>query len=176
VPVYLFTYHAYQSWMPDRPRGFVQKGRGIQPKNDALAGAYRGAAKHEPFEFDVEAQVRLIGKAMAVCHGESWRLHGASTEPTHLHVLTSWQDSSVAFQSVRGRIKNLLSLDLSRRAGITGRPWFAGEASRRRVRDDAHFRYLLDVYLPKHGGVQWYEGLGWRNLPLGMEPPACAGG
>ena len=44
MPVYLFTYHAYQSWMPDRARGFVQKGRGIQPPNEALAAAYRQAA------------------------------------------------------------------------------------------------------------------------------------
>ena len=41
MPVYLFTYHAYQSWMPDRGRGFVQKGRGIQPTNALLAHAYR---------------------------------------------------------------------------------------------------------------------------------------
>jgi hypothetical protein len=176
MPVYLFTYHAYRSWMPDRARGFVQKGREIQPRNDALAEAYRRAASDEPFEFDASTQMRLITKAMDVCADEGWRLHGASTEPTHLHVLVSWLDEGVGFAKVRGRIKNMLSLDLSRRAGVTGRPWFAGDASRRRVRDEGHFRYLMAEYLPKHGGVQWYEGVGWRNLAAGLEPPACAGG
>jgi hypothetical protein len=33
MPVYLFTYHAYRSWMPDRPEGFVQEGRGIEAPN-----------------------------------------------------------------------------------------------------------------------------------------------
>lgn len=169
MPVYLFTYHAHQSWMPDRARGFVQKGRGIQPQNDALADAYRRAAKHEPFEFDAATQIRLIVKSRAVCVGEGWRLHGASTELTHLHVLVSWSDEGLEFQKVRGRIKNLVSLDLSQRAGVTGRPWFAGEASRRRVRTREHFEYLLQQYLPKHGGVQWYEDRGWVNVPAGME-------
>lgn len=168
MPVYLFTYHAYLSWMPDRSRGFVQKGRGIQSPNEALAGAYRRAAKHEPFEFDAMTQYCLIAKARALCAGEGWRLHGAASEPTHLHAVVSWLDAGLAFQKVRGRIKNLLSLELSRRAGITGRPWFAGEASRRRVRDDAHLRHLLDEYLPKHGGVQWFEGRRWGKLPAGM--------
>jgi hypothetical protein len=89
-------------------------------------------------------------------------------EPTHLHAVVSWPDEGLAFTRVRGRIKNLLSLDLSRRAGVTGRPWFADGGSRRRVKDEAHLAYLLDVYLPRHGGVQWFEGRGWGNLPAGV--------
>jgi hypothetical protein len=168
MPVYLFTYHAYRSWMPDRARGFVQKGRGIQPTNDALADAYRRAAHDEAYEFDAPAQILLISKARAVCVGDGWRLHGAVSEPTHLHAVVSWPDEGLAFTRVRGRIKNLLSLDLSRRAGVTGRPWFADGGSRRRVKDEAHLAYLLDVYLPRHGGVQWFEGRGWGNLPAGV--------
>ena len=168
MPVYLFTYHAYLSWLPDRPRGFVQKGKGIQPQNEPLADAYRAAAAHEAVLFDAATQCRLIRKTLAVCQGDKFRLHGASTEPTHLHLVVSWRDESQVFAKVRGRIKNLLSLDLSRRAGVTGRPWFAGEASRKRVGDERHFRHLIDEYLPRHGGVQWYEGRGWCNLPPGM--------
>jgi hypothetical protein len=169
VPVYLFTYHAYLSWLPDRPRGFVQKGKGIQPTNQALADAYRNAANHEPFEFDAATQHRLVRKARAVCEDDGYRLHGASSEPTHLHLVVSWVDEALAYGKVRGRIKNLLSLDLSRRAGIMGRPWFAQDASRRRVRDQGHFQHLLTTYLPRHGGVQWYEGRGWVNLPDGID-------
>ncbi len=169
MPVYLFTYHAYQSWLPDHRRGFVQKDRGVQPTNKPLADAYRRAAKAEPFAFDPLTQYHLIAKAGAVCVGDGYRLHGAATEPTHLHVLVSWLDESIPFTKVRGRIRNLLSLDLSKRAGITGRPWFSAGASRKRVEDNCHFRHLLEVYLPKHGGVQWYEGRGWVNLPAGIE-------
>jgi hypothetical protein len=169
MPVYLFTYHAYCSWMPDQRRGFVQKGQGIQPRNERLASAYRKAAKAEPFEFDPPTQYRLITEARAVCVGDGYRLHGAATEPSHLHILVSWLDETLPFPKVRGRIRNLLSLDLSKRAGVTGRPWFAAQASRKRVADKAHFHYLLSTYLPKHRGVQWYEGRGWANLPVGVE-------
>ncbi|MEM1305417.1 MAG: hypothetical protein AAGG46_11005, partial [Planctomycetota bacterium] len=29
MPVYLFTYHTYGSWLPDRPQGYVQRDQGI---------------------------------------------------------------------------------------------------------------------------------------------------
>jgi hypothetical protein len=170
MPVYLFTFHAYQSWMPDRARGFVQKGKGIQPANKSMAEAYRNAAKHEPFEFDALTQCRLIWKARAVCSGDGYRLHGAATELTHLHAVVSWFDETLIFSKVRGRIKNLMSLDLSRRAGVTGRPWFAEASSRRRVEKSQHLRHLLDAYLPKHDGAGWYEDRGWVNLPVGVDP------
>jgi hypothetical protein len=172
MPVYLFTYHAYQSWMPDNPRGYVQEEEGIHPRNERLAAAYRKAATHPPFEFDALAQLQLIVKTRAVCAGDGYRLHGAATEPTHLHAVLSWADALLALGKVRGRIKNLLSLDLSRRAIVTGRPWFSTGASRRRVRDAEHLRHLLDVYLPRHRGVGWYEDRGWVNLPPGIDPDA----
>jgi hypothetical protein len=175
MPVYLFTYHSYRSWMPDRERGFVQKGRGVQSANEGLASAYRDAAAHEAFEFDAETQYRLIWKALAVCRDEAWRLHGASTEPTHLHAVVSWVDEALRFTRVPGRIKNLLSLDLSQRAGLTGRPWFAEDRRRKRVSDAKHLAHLLSEYLPKHGGVQWIEGSGWGKLPLGVDPGAWDG-
>jgi hypothetical protein len=50
MPVYLFTYHAYQSWLPDNRRGFVQEHQGVQPTNGRLAAAYRKAASHPPYE------------------------------------------------------------------------------------------------------------------------------
>ncbi|MEQ8838739.1 MAG: hypothetical protein RID07_18185, partial [Lacipirellulaceae bacterium] len=87
--------------------------------------------------------------------------HGVATDRTHLHAVVSWRNEHLTFRKVRGRIKNLLALDLSRAAGITGRPWFSREASRKQVSDEEHFNYLLRVYLPKHQGWQWYEDRGW---------------
>ncbi|MDZ4659067.1 MAG: hypothetical protein SH868_15950 [Bythopirellula sp.] len=165
MPVYFFTYHSYQSWLPDNRRGYVEKGAGIQPTNIMLANEYRTAAKHPPFVFDAFTQYHLILKAQAVCLGDSYRLHGAVTESTHLHMIVSWGDELLSYRKVRGRIKNLLSLDLSRRAGVTGRPWFSTGSSRKRVKDLIHLCYLLDKYLPDHSGAGWYEDRDWVNLP-----------
>ena len=60
VPVYLFTYHAYRSWMPDHKRGFTKEGGGYQAPNAALANAYHNAAASPPFEFDPATQRFLI--------------------------------------------------------------------------------------------------------------------
>lgn len=60
MPVYLFTYHAYGTWWPDRPQGFVQEGKGIQPTNSNLAVAYRKAAKHPIVSFECKHQKQLI--------------------------------------------------------------------------------------------------------------------
>ena len=155
MPVYLFTYHAYGSWLPDHPRGFVDKRRGAQASNRSLGDAYRQAARHKSFEFDRLTQYHLISKARAVCAGDGFRLHGAATEPTHLHALVSWIDETIGYVKVRRRLKNLLSLDLSRRAGVTGRPWFSTGSSRRQIKDEGHFRHLLDMLPAK----AWRRGV-----------------
>lgn len=170
MPVYLFTYHSYQSWLPDHCRGYVKKGESIQPTNFQLAQHYRAAAKHAPFFFDSRTQYHLILKALAVCADENYRLHGAATESTHLHMVVSWRDESISYSKVRGRIKNLMSLDLARQAGITGRPWFSVGGSRKRVRERQHLHYLLEKYLPNHRGVGWFEDRGWVNLPPEILP------
>ena len=169
MPVYLFTYHAYGTWYPDRPQGFVQEGKGIQPANTKLAVAYKDAAKHPPFQFNPSIQRALIEKLHHIAKTERLVIYAASADPTHLHVLVGWNDER-EYAKVRGRIKNLLALHLSRLSGKTGRPWFVKQSSRKRVKDEAHFEYLLNTYLPKHLGLQWYRRCGW------VEPPSCDGG
>lgn len=161
MPVYFFTYHAYGSWMPDHPRGYAQEGEGYQPTNDELADAYRDAQKFEAVEFDAETERFLIEVVMDVCTRRAWCLHGAATEPSHLHALVSWRDGK-RWRDVRGKIKNILSLELSKRFGTKGRPWFVVGASRKRVKERAHFDYLMVTYIPKkHRGWRWTEKLGW---------------
>ena len=169
MPVYLFSYHAYGTWFPDRPQGFVQEGKGIQPTNTNLATAYRQSAKHETVSFNNQQQRALIEKLHHIAETEVLLIYGTSADATHLHVLTGWDDER-SYIKVRGRIKNLLSLHLSRLAVSTGRPWFVKESSRKRVKDEAHFEYLLNTYLPKHLGWQWYRRRGW------LEPPPRGGG
>ena len=156
VHVYHFTYHAYGSWMPDREEGFVQKQRGIQPPNEKLARAYRSVARFPQYSFDTPTQEFLIDVVRDVCMRRAWRLHGIGTDPSHIHVLVSW-GSDLAWELVRGKIKNIMSTELSRRAGTKGQPWFAEGASRKRVQDDAQFHWLMKHYLPGHQGVCWFE-------------------
>ncbi len=156
MPVCLFTYHTYRSWMPDRQRGFVQKGRGIQPPSAKLARAYGKAARHPPFLLDADAQGFLIEVALDVCRRRGWKVHGIATDPTHLHVLVSWR-SRARWQDVTGKLKNILSTALSKRAGVTGRPWFVDGSSRKQVRDREHFEYLMNEYLPDHVGCKWFQ-------------------
>ncbi len=37
MPCYLFTFHAFGTWMPDREEGFVQRKKGILPPDEELA-------------------------------------------------------------------------------------------------------------------------------------------
>ncbi len=81
-------------------------------------------------------------------------------------------------------MKNILSLELSMRAGTKGRPWFVQKASRKRVSNRDHFEYLMNTYIPKkHGGWRWTELLGWMSpkskqgrikVPIGNLPTSPA--
>ena len=160
MPVYLFTFHAYGTWMPDRDRGFVQKGKGVQKPSEALAGAYRRAAKHPPFSFDPNTQKLLIETAMDVCRRRGWHLHAVATDPTHLHVLVHWRDEA-RWQDVRGKLRNIVGTELSKQSRQFGRPWFVAHSSRRRVTDREHLNYLKDEYLPGHTGLRWFDDRKW---------------
>ena len=168
MPVYLFTYHAYGSWWPDRPQGFVQQGKGIQPTNNPLAQAYRRAATHDAVLFTPDDQRALIEKLFHIAETDSLRIHAATADPTHLHTLVSWADDR-SFTKVRGRIKNLLSLCLSRRAATTGRPWFVQGASRKRVEDEQHYWYRSTCTCPSI-----VAGSGMR-VQVGVNPHLAMG-
>ncbi len=157
MPVYLFTYHAYRSWNPDHPRGFVQPGKGIQSPSRALARAYAAAAKQPAVLFEDPHQQVLLWIGHDACERRGWRLHGVATEPTHVHYLIGWTDE-LSWNDVSKRVKNLASTTLGRKLGSPGRRWISNGSSRKRVREQVHFDYLTKVYLPRHGGLCWREG------------------
>lgn len=172
MPVYLFTYHAYRSWMPDHPRGFVLEGRGIQKPNRALAHAYAKAASQPPILFRKPQQEVLLWIVFDACRRRGWRLHIAACEPTHMHCLISWRGED-DWRDVSTRLKNLASTMLGRVLGEKGRNWFTRGSSRKRVRDREHFDHLMRTYLPSHRGLCWREG---DPPPPEPKPPAPAGG
>ena len=156
MPCYLFTFHAFGTWMPDREEGFVRRKEGILPPDEDLARAYRGRAKEDEVTFDSRLQLLLIEEARVACEKQRYRGHYIATEPTHVHVLASWPDER-DWMKIRRGLKTSFSLRLNRDVRRRDK-WFVENASRKQVKDDEHFDHLINSYLPSHGGWKWREG------------------
>jgi REP element-mobilizing transposase RayT len=157
MPCYLFTFHAYRSWMPDRQRGYVRRHQGILPRDGKMADQYARNAKHIAISFASDQQLAVIeilerGVAHIQC-----RLHFVATDSTHIHALVSWSGERT-WEKNRTSLKRALTLSLKERFG--DRPWLCEGASRKQVRDRKHFEYLVVQYLPSHRGWKWCEGRG----------------
>ncbi len=164
MAVYLFTYHAYRSWSPANPRGYVKRTQGILPRDAKMAQRYDEAAKHPAVRFDRSMQQVMCEELQALCAQQSWRLHYACITATHVHVLVSWE-TFIEFGKVRLRLKQRLGRALSVACDQTG-PWFVQGSSRKQVRDHQHFDYLRQRYLPRktHRGVHYCEQRGvWEQ-------------
>ncbi len=157
MPCYLFTYHAHASWMPDHPRGFVKRDKGIQSSNKALAQKYRSNLKQRPIRFDARAQKLIVFETVAACEHQTIRCHFIATESTHVHVLVSWTIDRT-WEIVRAKLRESLSRRLNQE--LERCLWFSKSPSRKRVTDQKHFDYLIRTYLPKHSGWKWSEGIG----------------
>src|SRR4051794_21174087 len=113
MAVYLFTYHAYGSWMPDRPRGFVRKGKGILPPDPELAQRYRRLAAHEMVQFDARMRQCIVAGSRNICKTKGWHLHRVEVIASHAHLLVSWR-SFQEWKSVSDTIKRCLGAELSK--------------------------------------------------------------
>ncbi|MCZ6851853.1 MAG: hypothetical protein O7F17_09450 [Planctomycetota bacterium] len=157
MPVYLLTLHAYRSWRPDHPRGYVRQGEGILPPDAEMAAQYDRNATHRQVTFDKELQQILVEGTCDICDRRDWRLHYVATEPTHIHALVSWLDDTLDWKFAHDTLKRLLGMMLAQHTRTKGRKWFVRKGSRKRVRDCGHFEYLMNEYLPKHRGRRWSE-------------------
>jgi hypothetical protein len=157
MPCFLFTYHAWGSWLPDRKEGFVHWKHGLQPADKGLADAYRNNMTLEEAEFDDSMQTAMIEELQTAGSFQKFRLHSVATEPTHVHVLMSWADERVPGRLAES-IKKSLSLRLKK---IQERPkWLSKGESKEPVKDEVHFNHLRDSYLPSHRGWKWDERRG----------------
>ena len=156
MPCYLFTFHAYGTWMPDREKGFVRRGKGILPPSREMAKQYRGRASEPTTSFDAKMQKLLIQETRIACEKQQYRGHCIATDATHVHALISWPDNR-NWPKVRNGLKSSLTRRLNRNIGQR-RHWFVAGASRKRVKDKTHFGHLINVYLPSHRGWKWREG------------------
>jgi hypothetical protein len=151
MPCYLFTYHGYGTWLPDRKQGFVKRKLGILPPNQEEAAAYR-AVMGGVAEFDSQVQLVLIDSIVDSQLKQSFTAHCIATDSTHVHVLLSWPDER-AWLHMRSIVKSSLSRRLKR--GCGDRTWLSEGASRKQVKDRANFDYLIIRYLPRHRGWKW---------------------
>jgi hypothetical protein len=113
MPCYLFTWHAYATWMPDRQQGFVLKGRGIQAPDPLRAKAYRARQKEEAAQFDEDVQRLIIDECLIAAEHRQFRVHGVATEASHIRVLISWTDDRTFVQLRRG-LRESISRRLNR--------------------------------------------------------------
>ncbi len=157
MAVYHFTIHAYRSWRPDNPRGYVHHTKGLLPPDPQMAAWYDSHARFGRVNFEEEMQKLITREAHAICVRREWRSHAIGNEDTHTHLLISWRQFMPCDQVI-AQLKGAISHALGRHIGPPGRKWFSRGSSDRRVNDKAHFDYLVETYLPSHGGVFWEEG------------------
>ena len=75
--------------MPDRERGYVRRGVGIQPPDNHMAEIYRRNRKEPAVIFSEKVQQLLIDETERSCLAQRYRLHYVATENTHVHILVS---------------------------------------------------------------------------------------
>jgi len=109
-------------------------------------------------EFDEAQQLTIIDELRVAAGFQAYRVHYVATEPTHIHVLVSWKDEAVFFTKFRAGIRQSVTRRLTREFGQ--RHWLSEGGSRRKVFTQEHFDYLVQTYLPRHGGWKWSENRG----------------
>lgn len=158
MPVYLFTYHTYGSWLPDRPQGYVHRKEGILPPDEKMAKQYRQQMSQEAVLWNEAHQKFAIETLRSAVTFIDARLHAAATEPTHAHAIASWR-SDRGQESISNSLKKALTIQLKKQ--FTDQRWLSENHSHEQVEDREHFDYLIEKYFPKHSGWKWDETRGY---------------
>jgi len=158
MPVFMYTIHAYRSWMPDHRRGYVERNKGIMKPDMARANWYHRLAVHERMTFTDPLCDQIIKAVDDLCSTHGWRHHATVVVWTHLHTLVSWPQY---YDARRGRavLKRAITTWLRDHTGES-RKWLTRAGGIKRINDRPHFIRLMSEYLPAHrkyGGRQWYE-------------------
>jgi hypothetical protein len=170
MPVYLGTSHAYRSWDEDHPTGYVQRDEGLKPPSERLQQWRSDHAKHGPARFSVQQRRLLHDIAVMIAEERDIRLHAAATVLTHVHKLFSFRSPACTCGASEfcepscparkcaerfiTRAKQKMGQQLAKGEGTSGRPWFSRGWDLTPVRDQTHFDYLVETYLPDHERYQ----------------------
>jgi hypothetical protein len=156
MPCYLFTWHAYGSWLPDHPQGYVHWKRGYEASNLALALRYQQKQQQSSALLLESAQRKLIDEILVTAEAAHFLPHCVATVITHIHALVSWDDQRSSEQ-LRRSIRRSLTQRLN---SVARRKWFSRGGHAKQVRGREHFDYLTTVYLPSHSGWKWCKTRG----------------
>lgn len=168
VPVYLITTHAYRSWSEGNPRGYVQRGQGLQKTNESLARWRSANAREAPARFSGDAQKMIAQVVSEIAVERNVRLHAHAATATHVHVLVSFKSPACTCGASRfcakgcearrfveaftTRLKQKMGQAVAKVNGTSGRQWFSRGWDLTRIRDREHFDYMVSKYLPRHAG------------------------
>ena len=147
MPVYHFTFHAFGSWLPDRPEGYIIRNKGWQPPSEASTVQYRSNMNQDVVAFTDDQQQLLLQTLIDCQTHQCIKLYAIATEPTHIHAVTAWTDDREP-EPVRAQMKYSMTRALVQAFGK--RKWFVQNAGQTQVRDDEHLYELVHHYLPKH--------------------------
>jgi REP element-mobilizing transposase RayT len=126
--------------------------RGILSADAAMATNYRAAMKEEAFKFDGETQLAILDAVLDSRAMQRFETYYIATESTHVHILVGWRDKR-PWLHMRSIIKGSISRKLNQKFGKRNR--LAEGGSRKKVKDRAHFDWLVNQYLAKHRGWKW---------------------
>lgn len=162
MPVYLLTIHAYRSWPEDHKRGYVQRGKGLQPPDPDRARWRNDHASQPPARFD-QRQQQLIQTVISTSIDD---LYACATTPTHIHILFAFRSPACQcgaaahcnkrcparthVQTIATPLKRNLGARLAEQARVKGRKWLSRGCDITPVRDQKHLGHLLAAYLPDH--------------------------
>src|SRR5690606_18103011 len=129
-----------------------RRGRGILPRDENMANAYRTRMRESVVEFSTVLQQLIVNTCIEAAKHLQATLHCVATESTHVHINVSWEHAR-PHHSLNSSIRTAISRTLNREFGK--RKSFAASSSHKRIRGYEHFDYLLLVYLPGHSGIVW---------------------
>ena len=156
MAVYLFTIHAYGSWLPDRGRGYVRRGEGVLPTDEQMAGWYRRDMSDDVVQFDRAAQRVIVDAVCRHCDALDYELYAVVTDQTHVHVLVGCKTYK-AWGAVQRGLKSAISRGLN--AELQPQQCLSRGANCKRIVDKSHFDHLMTHYLPSHRGVSYFANI-----------------
>src|SRR5699024_6857217 len=108
--------------------------------------------------FDEAIQRLPIAATLNASAFQRFRLHGMSTDSTHVHMLLRWRHERSPLTVAAGTRQ---SLTRALNAQVRPRTWLSDGASRNPVDTQEHFNHLLETDLPKRGGWKWRDSRGY---------------
>ena len=154
MPVYHFTFHAYGTWLPDRPEGSFKYHQGWQPPGHARAETYRSQMTDEPARFNNKAQQLLLDTLRKGETLQNYDLYALATDESHAHAVIAWRDEREPVR-IRSQVKSSMTRAINQSFGK--RKWFVYGAGQTPITDEEHLHHLVHVYLPKHSGLYWSQ-------------------